>query len=141
MRLFTKQRTTVVGLSVAFTVAMGLAGFTAPAVPTLPDAALQHRHDASLPDKAGGGGAEDANAHGKAVSELARSLEGGCEKGQAISALASSKSLGHRQDVKPKHDPCTSSETRGNSEAAHAAEHGRSGEEHGPPADRGGGKP
>lgn len=137
MRLLTTKRSTVIGLSVVFTIAMGLAGFTAPA--SLPEPALEHRHDASLPVKTLGGDGEDANAHGKAVSELARSLEGGCEKGQAISALASSKSLAHRQDAVEKHDPCTSSETRGAGEAHRSAEHGASGQEHGRPDDPGAG--
>ena len=42
---------------------------------------------------------EGSNEHGKAVSELARTTEAeGKEKGQEISALASSKSQEHRQD-------------------------------------------
>ena len=59
-----------------------------------------------------GEGAEEegasASAHGKAVSEVARddSLQG-CERGQAVAAIASSKSQGHRQDETDRPDPCS----------------------------------
>lgn len=56
----------------------------------------------SVEDSAG-----DEPTHGEVVSEFARTTElEGCEKGQAIAELASSKAAEHRQNPEQDHDPC-----------------------------------
>ena len=52
-------------------------------------------------------GASDVENHGQTVSDFAHTTElEGCEKGQAISDLASSKAAEHRQNPDKAHDPC-----------------------------------
>jgi hypothetical protein len=99
------------GLAVAATLAIG-GGLSA--------AAIQQE----LPEEAGGRAwesvgpgaevaevakmAQEVSAHGKAVAAVAQdpSLEG-CQKGQAVAAVASSKAAEHRRDDTDRPDPCT----------------------------------
>ncbi len=50
---------------------------------------------------------EERENHGRTVSEFARTTDlVGCEKGQAISEIASSKSADRRKNPERDHDPC-----------------------------------
>ena len=84
-------------------------------------------------DADGSGEPAARSAHGRAVSELATSLDGGCEKGQAISALASSKAAAHRQNPPKKQDPCVKGDEGGGA--------GASAQGGGPPAGKGWNRP
>lgn len=66
-----------------------------------------------------------AASHGQEVSALARSGPGGCEFGQNVSTLASSKNqgrhaAGHRQDAAHRPDPCAASSSGGGPEGGEA---------------------
>lgn len=102
MPVLTRRRMGGLALAATLVLGGGLAAALPP--PELPEQAAQEAHEAvgQGPDVA-----EDASAHGKAVSELAQdpTLEG-CEKGQAVAALASSKAGDHRQDGADRPDPC-----------------------------------
>jgi hypothetical protein len=111
MATFTRNRLTVLGVAATLALGMGVA-----AAVTLPDQASDRAHEVvgSLPDPQPTGTGpppgvppEDANDHGEAVSSVAQddSLEG-CEKGAAVSGVASSKSADNRQDDPPGPDPC-----------------------------------
>jgi hypothetical protein len=105
-------RRRIAGLALAATLILGAGVATAI---TLPDRASDRAEEA-VAEAPGRGGSEsepvpietsEASAHGQEVSELARddSLPG-CEKGQALSDLASSNADGHRNDDPERNDPC-----------------------------------
>jgi hypothetical protein len=102
MPVLTRRRLGGLALAATLVLGGGLAAALTP--PELPEQAAEEAHEAvgQGPDVA-----EEASAHGKAVSELAQdpTLEG-CEKGQAVAALASSKADDHRQDDANRTDPC-----------------------------------
>jgi hypothetical protein len=101
-RVLTPRRVAALGLAAALTLTGGLA-----AADVLPDPAqdavanvaghlgLDFPHSSDVPDQ---------TSHGKEVSNVARATqEEGCEKGQAISEVASSFAKGHRNvDPEPK---------------------------------------
>ena len=63
--------------------------------------------DESSVDESSDDSATDEPTHGEVVSEFARTTElEGCEKGQAISDLASSNATDHRQNPESDHNPC-----------------------------------
>ena len=111
MVAFTRKRMTLLGVAATLALGMGVA-----AAVTLPEQASDRAEEVvgSLPHPQPTGTGppsgippEDANDHGEAVSETAQddSLEG-CEKGMAVSGVASSKAADHRQDDPPTPDPC-----------------------------------
>ena len=64
---------------------------------------VESSDDASSADDS----ASDEPTHGDIVSEFAHTTElEGCEKGQAISDLASSNATDHRQNAESDHNPC-----------------------------------
>jgi len=123
--------------------------------------------DESSADESSDGSASDEPNHGQIVSEFAHTTElEGCEKGQAISDLASSNATDHRQNPEKEHDPCNHGDESGD-DSAEAPEveapeasgddesgegddadeshgksgesHGKSGESHGKSGEHGGG--
>jgi hypothetical protein len=107
----TRKRVTLLGVAAVLALGMGAA-----AAVTLPDQASDRAREVvgSLPHPQPTGTGppsgvppENANDHGEAVSGVAQddSLEG-CEKGAAVSAVASSKAADNRQDDPPGPDPC-----------------------------------
>jgi hypothetical protein len=111
MAALTRNRMTLLGVAATLALGMGVA-----AAVTLPEQASDRAEEVvgSLPHPQPTGTGppsgippEDANDHGEAVSETAQddSLEG-CEKGRAVSGVASSKAADHRQDDPPTPDPC-----------------------------------
>jgi hypothetical protein len=63
--------------------------------------------DSATDESATDDGTSDIENHGQTVSDFAHATElEGCEKGQAISDLASSKAEEHRQNPDTGHDPC-----------------------------------
>lgn len=105
MRILTKRRAAVLALAAAMTLTGGLAW--AGALPTPAQdaiAGLAGHLGLDLPSS------EDrppAAEHGAEVSQVAQdpSLQG-CEKGQAVAAVASEASQEHRQDPAERQDPC-----------------------------------
>jgi hypothetical protein len=120
-------RRRVGGLAVAATLVIG-GGLTAAAIqPELPEEA-----DGGAWESIGPGPevaevaevAEEVSPHGQAVAAVAQdpTLEG-CQKGQAVAALASSKATEHRRDDADRPDPCARADRpagRGNGEEASA---------------------
>jgi hypothetical protein len=105
MRVLTKRR--IGGVALAATLILG--GGLAAAV-TLPEQAAEEAWEAV------GQGQElaaEASAHGKAVSEVAQdpTLDG-CEKGQAVAAVASSRE--ERQEDAERPNPCAQAEDNNN---------------------------
>jgi hypothetical protein len=111
MAMFSRNRLTVLGVAATLALGMGVA-----AAVTLPDQASDRAQEVvgSLPHPQPTGTGppsgvppEDANDHGEAVSGVAQddSFEG-CEKGAAVSGVASSKAADNRQDDPPGPDPC-----------------------------------
>lgn len=104
-----RRRAAVLALAAAMTLTGGLAwagSLPGPAQDAI--AGLANHIGIDLPSS------EDrppAAQHGAEVSETARdsSLQG-CEKGQAVAAVASERSLEHRQDPADKQDPCAQGE-------------------------------
>jgi hypothetical protein len=107
-RVLTPRRVAVLGLAAALTLTGGLA-----AADVLPDPAQD-----AVANVAGHLGLDfphsaDVSDHGNEVSNVARSTpEEGCEKGQAISELASSFALDHR-NADPEPIPCDKAEAAG----------------------------
>jgi hypothetical protein len=110
-RILTRRRVAVLGLAAALTLTGGLA-----AADVLPDPAqdavanvaghlgLDFPHSAD---------AADQTSHGEEVSNVARSTpEEGCEKGQAISEVASSFAQNHRKSD-PEPIPCDEAQAAG----------------------------
>ncbi len=63
--------------------------------------------DSATDQSATDDGSSGVENHGQMVSDFAHTTElEGCEKGQAISDLASSKADEHRQNPEREHDPC-----------------------------------
>jgi hypothetical protein len=127
-RMFTPRRVAALGLAAALTLTGGLA-----AADVLPDPAqdavanvaghlgLDFPHSSDVPDQ---------TSHGTEVSNVARTTqEEGCEKGQAISKVASSFAKDHR-NVDPEPNPCDKAKAagghsqQGGSGAGHAVGHG-----------------
>jgi hypothetical protein len=106
VRAMTRKRVTLLGLAAALIIGGGLMA----AAVTLPDRASETAQqvlgDLPIPGPTGTPGDPSSNDHGQAVSELARddSLQG-CEKGMAVSDLASSKADEFRQDPGRPGDP------------------------------------
>jgi hypothetical protein len=100
-RMLTPRRVAALGLAAALTLTSGLA-----AADVLPDpaqdavASVAAHLGLDFPDSAD---VPDQTSHGKDVSDVARTTpEEGCEKGQAISEVASSFAQNHRKgDPKP----------------------------------------
>ncbi|HET7869678.1 MAG TPA: hypothetical protein VFM85_05105 [Actinomycetota bacterium] len=128
-RVFTRRRVAVLGLAAALTLTSGLA-----AADVLPDPAqdavanvaghlgLKLPHSDDVADQTSHG--ED---HGEEVSNLAHSTpEKGCEKGQAISEVASSFAQDHRTSD-PGPIPCDKAQTAGghSHKGGPAAGHGK----------------
>jgi uncharacterized membrane protein YgcG len=107
VRAMTRRRVTLLGLAAALIIGGGLMA----AAVTLPDRASETARqvlgDLPIPGPTGTPADPSANDHGQAVSELARddSIQG-CEKGTAVSDLASSKADEFRQDPGSPVDPC-----------------------------------
>jgi hypothetical protein len=104
-RILTGRRAALVALAAAMTLTGGLAwagALPTPAQDAIADAVSHLGLDLPSSDER-----TPAAEHGAEVSEVARdpSLEG-CEKGQAVAAVASEKSEEHRQDPAEKQDPC-----------------------------------
>jgi len=110
-QLLTRRRVAVLGLAAALTLTGGLA-----TAGVLPDPAqdavanvaghlgLQLPHSVDVPDQ---------TSHGKEVSKIARSTpEEGCQKGQAISEVASSFAQDHRNGD-PEPIPCDKAQAAG----------------------------
>jgi hypothetical protein len=104
-----RRRLSTLPLAAALVLGAGLAwgavGLPERATETAEEAlgAAQERKDAFSKDEEAAGAATEETTHGDEVSAVAKddSLKG-CEKGQAVSAVASSK--GNKQG--PVHDPC-----------------------------------
>jgi len=63
--------------------------------------------DSAADEESSENSSADEPTHGEIVSEFARTTElEGCEKGQAISELASSNAADHRQNPEKDNDPC-----------------------------------
>jgi hypothetical protein len=125
MPVLTRRR--IGGLALVATLMMG--GGLAAAV-TQPELPEQASEEAWANVGRGPEVAAEASAHGKAVSAVAQdpTLEG-CEKGQAVAEVASSKGAEHRQDDADRPDPCAQADDddgngngngNGNGEAASA---------------------
>jgi hypothetical protein len=110
-RVLTPRRVAALGLAAALTLTGGLA-----AADVLPDPAqdavasvaghlgLDFPHSSDVPDQ---------TSHGKEVSNVARATqEEGCEKGQAISEVASSFAQNHRKSD-PEPIPCDEAKSAG----------------------------
>jgi hypothetical protein len=95
------------GLTLAATLVMGGGLAAAVTQPELPDQASE---EAWANVGQGPEVAAEASAHGKAVAAVAQdpTLEG-CQKGQAVAEVASSKADDHRQDEADR-DPCVQAE-------------------------------
>lgn len=115
MKTITRRRVATLALAAAMTLGAGVATAL-----VLPDRADDRAKDAvadlPVPGPTGtppGDPSEGASDHGAAVSEVARddSLSG-CEKGQAVAGVASSKAE-DRQDDAEKPDPCAASDDEG----------------------------
>jgi hypothetical protein len=106
MRVLTGRRAAVVALAAAMTLTGGLAW--AGALPTPAQDAIAGVANHLGLDLPSSDDRAPAAEHGAEVSQVAQdpSLEG-CEKGQAVAAVASEKSEAHRQDPAEKQDPCT----------------------------------
>jgi hypothetical protein len=109
--VLTRRRVAVLGLAAALTLTGGLA-----TAGVLPDPAqdavanvaghlgLHFPHSADVPDQ---------TSHGKEVSNIARSTpEEGCQKGQAVSEVASSFARNHRNGD-PEPTPCDKAQAAG----------------------------
>jgi hypothetical protein len=104
--------------------------------------------DSATDDSVTDDGSSDVENHGQTVSDFAHTTElEGCEKGQAISDLASSKADEHRQNPEREHDPCDHAD-EGSADALEAsleadeadeAAPGQSGSAHGQSGQRGNG--
>jgi hypothetical protein len=107
MRVLARRRMGGLALAATFLLGGGLA-----AAVTLPDEADEQAWEAVGP---GPEVSQEASAHGKAVTEVAQdpSLEG-CEKGQAVAEVASSKAAEHRQNPADGPDPCAQDEDERN---------------------------
>jgi uncharacterized membrane protein YgcG len=106
-RRASRRRTAGLALAAALFLGVGIA-----AAVTLPDQAPERARtvvpgESNPPE----GVLPEASAHGQAVSEVARdpSLTG-CEKGMAVSKVASAPAADHRQDGAERPDPCTQAE-------------------------------
>ena len=115
MKTITRRRVATLALAAAMTLGAGVATAL-----VLPDRADDRAKDAvadlPVPGPTGtppGDPSAGASDHGAAVSEVARddSLSG-CEKGQAVAGVASSKAE-DRQDDAEKPDPCAASDDEG----------------------------
>jgi hypothetical protein len=93
----------------------------------------------SATDESTDDGTSDVDNHGQTVSDFAHTTElEGCEKGQAISDLASSKAEEHRQNPENENDPCDhADEVSAADDAADDAAPGQSGSAHGRSGQRG----
>ena len=117
MRKRAKKRAATVALAATLILGAGIA-----AALTLPEQAADRAKErvagVQLPEDAKGPGngragasAQTASDHGKAVSEAARDdSTTGCEKGRAVSEIASSKADEHRKNPPKESDPCTANE-------------------------------
>jgi hypothetical protein len=129
MRLFTRRR--LAGMALAATLVLG-AGIAAAI--TLPPRAADRAREVvpsivppetpppeQLPEQA---------SHGQAVSSFAKdSALQGCEKGQAVAAIASAKAAEARNNPAKTVDPCSRSEIQGNAKSGRPLDSpGRSGE-------------
>ena len=113
----TGRRVTVFGLAAALMLTSGLAvagALPAPAQNAIANVAghlgieLPHASEAS-----------DATPHGEEISNIAHSTDaGGCEKGKAVSALASAPAEHHRRDPAGRPDACQKTKTGGPSSAS-----------------------
>lgn len=105
VRIITKRRAAVLALAAAMTLTGGLA-WAGALPPAAQDAIAGVASHLGL-DLPSSDDHAPAAEHGAEVSEVAQdpSLEG-CEKGQAVAAVASEKSQEHRQDPTDKQDPC-----------------------------------
>jgi len=118
MRTKPRKRFASLGLAAALVLGAGLAGAI-----TLPEQASevaeQRIEELQPPVGPGEGGqddvtTQDASDHGKAVSAAAHgdSLQG-CEKGKAVSVIASSKAEDNRKNEPNGKDPCAANEEAG----------------------------
>jgi hypothetical protein len=110
-RVLTPRRVAALGLAAALTLTGGLA-----AADVLPDpaqdavASVAGHLGLDLPDSSD---VPDQTSHGKEVSNVARATqEEGCEKGQAISEVASSFAQNHRKSD-PEPIPCDEAKSAG----------------------------
>ena len=109
--VLTRRRVAVLGLAAALTLTGGLAAadvLPGPAQDAVANVAshlgLDFPHSADVPDQ---------TSHGKEVSSVARSTpEVGCEKGQAISGVASSFAQNHLNGD-PEQIPCDTAQAAG----------------------------
>lgn len=106
MRILTKRRAAVLALAAAMTLTGGLAW--AGALPTPAQDAIAGVASHLGLDLPSSDDRAPAAEHGAEVSQVAQdpALQG-CEKGQAVAAIASEKSEEHRQNPADKQDPCT----------------------------------
>jgi hypothetical protein len=106
VRVMTRGRLTLLGVAATLALSAGLA-----AAVTLPDQASDRAKEVvgNLPAPVSPelGGDPEANDHGQAVSQVAQDEAlTGCEKGMAVSALASSKAEDVRSNSGAGVDPC-----------------------------------
>lgn len=118
-RAVTRRRAAVLALAAALTLTGGLA-WAGALPPRAQDvvAGVASRLGLELPSPSDRPEAAD---HGREVSEVARDPSlAGCEKGQAVAAVASEPSQAHRQDPPDRRDPCGAGDegTRPNASAA-----------------------
>jgi len=117
MRTLTRRRIAVLGLAAGLTLTGGIAAAAAGVLPGPAQdamASVASRVGITLPHStdASSGDATSQTTHGADVSSVAQSTSlQGCDKGQAIAAVASSPSLSHRQDSVDKQDPCQESDS------------------------------
>lgn len=112
MRTLTPRRAAVLALAAAMTLTGGLA-WAGALPPAAQDAVAGVASHLGL-DLPSSDDRPEAADHGREVSEVAHdpNLEG-CEKGQAVAAVASEPSQAHRQDPSDHRDPCAAQDERG----------------------------
>lgn len=141
VRVLPKRREATVLLAAALLIVSGIAAaVTLPNLPTPPEQDIVDTVAPSLAplpslDSAAGSSAE--TTHGQEVSDTARNSGlSGCEKGKAVSAVASAKAAEHRQNEAEKNDPCAGAGSQGKEQSgrpdkvsadASGASRGRSG--------------
>jgi hypothetical protein len=129
MRLFTRRRLAGVALAATLVLGAGIA-----AAITLPQRAADRAREVvpSIvpPETPPPEGLPEQASHGQAVSSVAKdsSLQG-CEKGQAVAAIASAKAAEVRNNPAKTVDPCARSEIKGDAKSGRPVDSpGRSGE-------------
>ena len=110
--LLPRKRLTAIALAAALLFLAGLAAaVTLPNKPGEPD---PDTLPTTAPSVAPTEELAEEPTHGRAVAEVAKdpSLTG-CEKGQAVAAVASAKAVEHRNNPDQKNDPCAPGEAEG----------------------------